>query len=76
MLDKTKENPKVSATSAAPPAIRTRDRDRSIEARRAVRASKALRERRIVDLLNRGLSIAEIAAREGVTKKSMSRGGS
>ena len=38
-------------------------RDRSIEARRAARAAKAGRERLIVDCLNRGLSMAEIAAR-------------
>ena len=46
-------------------------RSRSIEARRAARLSKARRERRIVDLLNRGVSVAEIAAREKVTEKRM-----
>jgi len=46
-------------------------RDRSIEARRAARQAKARRERRIVDLLNRGVSVAEIAAREEVTEKRM-----
>ncbi len=44
---------------------------RSIEARRATRLEKARRERLIVDLLNRGVSVAEIAAREGVTEKRM-----
>src|SRR5271157_3889183 len=46
-------------------------RDRSIEARRAARQAKARRERRIVDFLNRGVSVAEIAAREEVTEKRM-----
>ena len=46
-------------------------RNRSIEARRAARVEKAVRERRIVDSLNRGVSAAEIAAREGVTEKRM-----
>ncbi len=46
-------------------------RDRSIEARRAARIAKAQRERRIVDLMNRGVSVAEIAAREEVTEKRM-----
>src|SRR5271157_3634265 len=46
-------------------------RDRSIEARRAARVAKAQREQRIVDLLNRGVSVAEIAAREKVTEKRM-----
>ena len=46
-------------------------RDRSIEARRAARLAKAQRERRIVDLLNRGVTVAEIAAREEVTEKRM-----
>ena len=48
-----------------------RPRNRSIEARRAARVEKAVRERRIVDSLNRGVSAAEIAAREGVTEKRM-----
>ena len=45
--------------------------DRSIQARRAARLVKARREQRIVGLLNRGVSIPEIAAREGVTEKRM-----
>ena len=52
----------------APPAVR---RDRSAEARRAARQAKASRERRIVELLNRGVSLAEIAEREGVGEKRM-----
>ncbi len=44
-------------------------RNRSIEARRAARAAKAGRERLIVECLNRGLSMAETAARIGVTEK-------
>ena len=46
-------------------------RDRSIEARRAARLAKARRERRIVDLLNRVVTVAETTAREEVTKKRM-----
>ena len=46
-------------------------RDRSIEARRAPRLEKFKRERRILDFLNRGVSIAEIAAREDVSVKHM-----
>src|SRR5271166_6186984 len=46
-------------------------RNRSIEARRAARLKKARREARIVDLLNRGVAVAEIAARDGVTEKRM-----
>ncbi len=53
---------------APPPAPK---RDRSPEARRARRLKDVLREGRIVDLLNRGLSMAEIAGREGVTLNRM-----
>src|SRR5271166_3969774 len=62
-----KENMSVFAESVPPAPLR----DRSIEARRAARQAKARRERRIVDLLNRGVSVAEIAAREEVTEKRM-----
>ena len=44
-------------------------RDRSIAARRAMRLKKAQREARIISLLNRGVSAAEIAAREGLSLK-------
>jgi len=44
-------------------------RDRSIAARRTARARKFERERLIVDCLNRGLPVAEIAARIGATEK-------
>jgi hypothetical protein len=46
-------------------------RDRSIAARRAARVAKYERERLIVDHLNRGVSVAEIAERFGVTEKRM-----
>jgi hypothetical protein len=47
-------------------------RDRSIVApRREARRQKGARERRIIDLLNRGVSIAELAASEGVTLRRM-----
>ncbi|HME85298.1 MAG TPA: hypothetical protein VKG91_12320, partial [Roseiarcus sp.] len=61
-----KENAEVPASVETPP-----PRNRSIEARRAARLRKARRERGIVDLLNRGVAVAEIAAREGVTEKRM-----
>jgi hypothetical protein len=48
-----------------------KSRDRSIAGRRRARALKADRERLIVDCLNRGLSVAEISARTGVTEKRM-----
>ena len=44
---------------------------RSPAARKAARAKKAEREARIVGLLNRGVSVAEIAARERVTLNRM-----
>ena len=46
-------------------------RDRSMEGRRAARRAKFERERLIVDYLNRGVSVAEIAGRIGVTEKRM-----
>ena len=58
----------TASLNLSPPAA---PRDRSIEARRAARLAKFKRERRILDLLNRGVSVAEIAAQEGVTEKSM-----
>ena len=58
----------MTASNLTPPAVAC---DRSIEARRAARAAKFKRERRILDLLTRGVSVAEIAAREGVREKSM-----
>jgi hypothetical protein len=42
-------------------------RDRSVQARRKAREAKADRERQIVNLLNRRLSVAEIASRSGVS---------
>jgi hypothetical protein len=46
-------------------------RDRSVEARRAVRQVKASRERRIIASLNRGVSVAVIAECEDVGEKRM-----
>ncbi len=57
-----------SPDAAAQPPVR---RDRSVEARREARRKKHARERRIVDFLNRGVSMAELAAREGVTRRRM-----
>jgi DNA-binding CsgD family transcriptional regulator len=56
--------------SATPSAALAR-RDRSIQARREAREAKADRERQIVDLLNRGLSVPEIASRSGISIKHM-----
>ena len=42
-----------------------RERDRSTEGRRAAREEKFERERRIVNYLNAGVSVVEIAEREG-----------
>ncbi len=46
-------------------------RDRSPAARRMARRRKAEREMGIVSLLNRGVSIAEIADQEGVSERGM-----
>ena len=58
-------------SEAAPLPFPVKPRNRSIEARRAARVERAVKERRIVDLLNRGVPVTEIAAREGVTEKRM-----
>ncbi len=59
----------MSASVALHPAAKARDR--SIEARRAARRVKFERERLIVNSLNRGVPVAEIAGRIGVTEKRM-----
>jgi hypothetical protein len=46
-------------------------RERSVAARRAARLERGEREARIVSLLNRGVAVAEIAAREGLSLKRM-----
>lgn len=54
------------------PALRSAARrSRSIKARRAARSLKAAREQGIVNRLNAGVSIAEIAAQDGVTDRRM-----
>ncbi len=58
----------ASAEAASPPAVR---RDQSLEARQAARRKKAEREMRIVRLLNSGVSMSELAAREGLTQRRM-----
>jgi hypothetical protein len=50
----------------APPA-----RDRLTQARRRARLAKASREKRIIEGLNCGVSVVEIAEREGVSEKRM-----
>jgi DNA-binding CsgD family transcriptional regulator len=63
------ESPKPdSAEDPLGPPVR---RDRSAAARRAARLRKVTREARIIGLLNRGVSVAEIAAREGLSLKRM-----
>jgi DNA-binding NarL/FixJ family response regulator len=57
--------------TAPPPSLRL---DRSVAARKAARLRKASRESRIVSLLNRGVSVAEIAAREGLSTNRFGRG--
>jgi DNA-binding CsgD family transcriptional regulator len=56
----------ASALSSAPAR-----RDRSVQARRKAREAKADRERQIMGLLNRGVSIAEIASMSGVSIQHM-----
>lgn len=56
------------SVEAVPPAAR---RNRSIEARREARRLRAEREKLVVEYLNRGISIPEIAAACGVTEKHM-----
>jgi hypothetical protein len=58
----------VSDPAEAEPARR---RDRSTKARHAERQKKFERERRIVNYLNAGVAVAEIAEREGVTHRRM-----
>jgi DNA-binding NarL/FixJ family response regulator len=62
------ENTSLSEPVKPAPTLR---RDRSPAARNAARRRKANRERRVVSFLNRGASIAKIAAREGVTERGM-----
>jgi hypothetical protein len=57
-----------SAAPASPPAAR---RDRSIRARREARQARAERDQQIISLLNRGVSVAEIADRSGVSIRQM-----
>ena len=58
----------LETSETAPPAAR---RDRSLAARRAARQAKESRESRIVESLNRGVSLADIAGRERVGAKRM-----
>jgi hypothetical protein len=46
-------------------------RDRSIQARRRAREAKAAREQQIMNMLNRGISVVEIASRSDVSIKHM-----
>ena len=73
-------NPSAEATRPEPPARRSTASkfapdselcQRSVTARRTPRRNRAEREARIVSLLNRGVAIAEIAAREGLSPKRM-----
>src|SRR5271165_3343003 len=62
------ETPMAELQDALPQPVR---RDRSVEARREARLKKDTRERRIIGMLDLGVSMAEIAAREGVTLRRM-----
>ncbi len=59
--------PDISAAVSPAP---TR-RDRSIQTRREAHEDKAGRERQIISLLNRGVSVAEIASQAGVSVQHM-----
>jgi hypothetical protein len=61
----------ASASATAPPAPPAQARNRAIEARRAARLEKFKRERLVIDYLNRGVSVREIAFKLGVTEKRM-----
>jgi len=63
----------MSEPAPSPPALSqsAARRDRSAPARRAARARKAEREQRIVALLNRGTSVADLAALERVSLSRM-----
>jgi DNA-binding NarL/FixJ family response regulator len=68
-IDKGSAAPTRSADATLPgPPVR---RQRLVAARRTAGLSRAEREARIVSLLNRGVAIAEIAAREGLSLKRM-----
>ena len=59
------ESPKFHSAEA-PSQARAR-RDRSVRARHEARQARAEREQGIISLLNRGVSVAEIASRAGVS---------
>jgi len=59
----------VSKPVSALPCPRRVSRDRSVAAGRATRLNRAEREARIISLLNRGVSVAEIATRERLSLK-------
>jgi hypothetical protein len=59
------------AFASVEPVSLTARRDQSISARRAARRKRAEREMRIVRFLNAGVSVSEIAAREGLTQRRM-----
>ncbi|MBV8104268.1 MAG: hypothetical protein JO223_06530 [Hyphomicrobiales bacterium] len=46
-------------------------REKLADARRKARLEREAREKRIIDGLNRGMSVAELTAREGVTRRRM-----
>ena len=63
--------PETQVSDPIAPAPQTGGRDRSLAARKAARREKAERERRIVDGLKAGLSVAEMAAREKIGERGM-----
>ena len=65
----TDESSKLDPAEAATPVRR----DRWVAARRAARVEKTGRESRIISLLNRGVSVAEIATQEGLSLSRMRR---
>jgi hypothetical protein len=62
----------ATALASDGPALASKPpRNRAIDARRAARAAKAKREQRIMAHLVKGVSVAELAGREGVSERRM-----
>jgi hypothetical protein len=68
VLMTSSEIPQAGSEAPSPDPLR---RGRSSAPRRATRREKAEREQRIISLLNRGVSIPEIAARQDLSLKRM-----
>jgi hypothetical protein len=69
MLDDAPASDAPALPSEAPDLPSKSPRNRSIDARRAARAAKARREQRIMAFLVKGVSVAELAGREGLSER-------